>query len=160
MSVLKALSLTWNRRLRCGLNDSYAFSVIAVARCLEIFFFLALTGCGFGDLRCDEEGLLLEVLDRGLLADPAGVNTVADGDNFAWLGCKGDEIDTKLSTVGDRFEVGDRVVGHWVGGVEFGMKVRAVGDRVELSADCDREDVPPDDAEVDSVVDVGKLEGV
>ena len=31
---------------------------------------------------------------------------------------------------------------------------------MELSADCDREDVPPADAEVDSVVDVGELEGV
>ena len=56
-----------------------------------------------------------------------------DEDNFAWLGCNGDEIDTKSST-------GE--------------------DRVELSADCDRVVVPPADAEVDSVVGVGKLEGV
>ena len=87
------------------------------------------------------------------------------------MGCKGDEIDTKLSTGGDRFEVGDRVVGHWGGGVGFGKKVQAAGDRVEgfgfsgknigtkVSADCDRVVVPPADAEVDSVVGVGKLEG-
>ena len=74
--------------------------------------------------------------------------------------------------MGDRFEVGDRFVGHWVGGVEFGTKVQAAGDRVEgfgfagknigtkVSADCNREDVPPADAEVDSVVGVGKLEGI
>ena len=62
VSALKALLLTWNRQLRCGLNDPYAFSVIAVAHRLLIFFFLALTGCGFGDLR-RVESLLLEVLD-------------------------------------------------------------------------------------------------
>ena len=38
--------------------------------------------------------------------------------------------------------------------------MRAAGDRVELSTDCDRVVVPPADAEVDSVVGVGKLEGV
>ena len=109
---------------------------------------------------------MLEVLDRWPLANLAGVNAVADGDNFAWFGCKGNEIDTKSSTVGDRF------VGLGVDGGEFGTKVRAVGDRVEgfgfagenigtkVSADCNREDVPPADAEVDSVVDGGKLEGV
>ena len=163
VSALKASSLTWNRRLRWGPHEPYAFLGIAVPRRLEIFFLLALTGCGFGVLRC-EEGLLLEVLDRWPRADPAGENGVADKDNFTWLGCKGDEIDTKSSTAGDRF------VGLWVGGAEFGTKVRAVGDRVEgfgfagenigtkVSADCDREEAPPADAEVDSVVDGGKLE--
>ena len=100
------------------------------------------------------------------------MNIGADGDNFAWLGCKGDLIDTKSSTVGDRFESEVRFGEHCVGGVEFGTKVRAAEDRVEgfgfsgknigtkVSADCDRVVVPPANAEVDSVVDVGKLEGV
>ena len=54
----------------------------------------------------------------------------------------------------------------------FGMKVQAAGDRVEgfgfsganigtkVSSDCDNDVVPPADAEVNSVVGVGKLEGV
>ena len=54
----------------------------------------------------------------------------------------------------------------------FGKKVRAAGDRVEgfgfsgknigtkVYADCDRVVVPPADAEVDSVVGFGILEGV
>ena len=145
--------------------------MIAVARCLEIFSFLALAGCGFGCLR-RVESLLSEVLDCCPRADPAGVNIVADGDSFAWLGCKGGLIDTKPSTVGDRFEMGDRFVGHWFGQVVFGMKVRAAGDRVEgfglsgknigmnVSADCDSVVVPSADADVDSVVVVGILEAV
>ena len=47
--------------------------------------------------------------------------------------------------------VRDRVEGFGFAGKNIGTKV---------SAGCDREDVPPADAEVDSVVDVGKLEGV
>ena len=144
VSALSASSLTLNRRLRCGLSDPYAFSWIAVARLLVIFFFLALAGCGFGDLR-RVESLLLEVLDRCPRADPAGANIVACGDSFAWLGCKGDLIDTKSSTLGDRVE-------------EFELSGENIGTKV--SADCDREDVSAADAEVDSVVDVGKLEGV
>ena len=144
VSALSASSLTRNRRLRCGLSDPYAFSWIAVARLLVIFFFLALAGCGFGDLR-RVESLLLEVLDRCPRADPAGANIVACGDSFAWLGCKGDLIDTKSSTLGDRVE-------------EFELSGENIGTKV--SADCDREDVSAADAEVDSVVDVGKLEGV
>ena len=77
---------------------------------------------------------------------------------------EGDGIDTKSSAEGDRF------VGLGFGGEKFGMKVQAVGDRVEgfgfagknigtkVSADCDREEAPPADAEVDSVVNGGKLE--
>ena len=49
---------------------------------------------------------------------------------------------------------------YWVGEVEFGTKMQAAGDRVELSADRDRVVGPPADVEVDSVVGVGKLEGV
>ena len=74
--------------------------------------------------------------------------------------------------MGDRFEVGDRFVGHWVGGVEFGTKVRAAGERedgfglsgenigINVSADCDSVVVPSVGAEVDSVVVVGILEAV
>ena len=60
VSALNASSLTRNRRLRCGRSNPYAFSLIAFACGLVIFFFLALTGCGFGDLR-RVESLLLEV---------------------------------------------------------------------------------------------------
>ena len=144
VSALSASSLTRNRRLRCGLSDPYAFSWIAVARLLVIFFFLALAGCGFGDLR-RVESLLLEVLDRCPRADPAGANIVACGDSFAWLGCKGDLMDTKSSTLGDRVD-------------GFGLSGKNIG--TKDSADCDRDDVPAAGAEVDSVVVVGILEGV
>ena len=40
----------------------------------------------------------------------------------------------------------------------FGFSGENIGTKV--SADCDRVVVPPADAEVNSVVDVGKLEGV
>ena len=154
MFALNASLLTRKCRLRYGLSNLYAFSLVAVvARCLVIFFFLALTGCGFGDLR-RVESLLLDVLDLCPRADPAGANIVACGDSFAWLGCKGDLIDTKSSTVGDRFEMGGRFIGHWFGRVAFGKKMSALGDSVEgfglsdenlgtkMSADCDRDDVP------------------
>ena len=144
VSALSASSLTLNRRLRCGLSDPYAFSLNAGARLLAIFFFLTLAGCGFGDLR-RVEGLLLEVLDRCPRVDPAGANIVAYGDSFAWLGCKGDLMDTKSSTLGDRVD-------------GFGLSGENIG--TKSSADCDRDDVPAADAEVDSVVVVGKLEGV
>ena len=122
MFALNASLLTRKCQLRCGLSNLYAFSLVAVvARCLVIFFFLALTGCGFGNLR-RVESLLLDVLDLCPRADPAGANIVAYGDSFAWLGCKGDLIDTKSSTVGDRFEMGGWFVGHWFGRVVFGKK--------------------------------------
>ena len=40
----------------------------------------------------------------------------------------------------------------------FGLSGKNIGTKV--SADCDRDDVPAANAEVDSVVVVGKLEGV
>ena len=73
--------------------------------------------------------MVLGVLDLCPRADPAGVNIVAVGDNFAWLGCKGDLIDTKSSAVGVRFETVGASVGFWVCGDVLGMKVRAAGER-------------------------------
>ena len=57
----------------------------------------------------------------------------------------GDLMDTKSSTVGDRVD-------------GFGLSGESIG--TNSSADRDRDDGPAAGAEVDSVVVVGKLEGV